>query len=44
MLHSLPPEIQTVLCAFAPLFSAPVWLNACTLSVGTILCIALLSG
>jgi hypothetical protein len=39
MLHSLPPEIQTVLCAFAPLFTAPVWLNACTLSVGAILCI-----
>jgi len=39
MLNSLPPEVQTVLCAFAPLFSAPVWLNACTLSVGAILCI-----
>jgi len=39
MLHSLPPEVQTVLCAFAPLFSTPVWLNACTLSVGAILCI-----
>ena len=35
----LPLEIQTVLFAFAPLFSMPVWQNACTLSVGAILSI-----
>ena len=39
MLNGLPPEIQSVLCAFAPLFTAPVWQNACILSIGAILCI-----
>lgn len=39
MLYGLPLEIQSILCAFVPLFTAPVWLNACTLSVGAILCI-----
>jgi len=39
MMLSLPLEIQVFLCAFAPLFSTPVWQSACTLSVGAILCI-----
>jgi hypothetical protein len=34
---NLPLEIQTILVAFSPLFSMPVWQNACTLSVGAIL-------
>lgn len=33
----LPTEILSVLFAFAPLFSTPVWQKACTLSVGAIL-------
>ncbi len=36
---NLPLEIQTVLFAFTPLFSMPVWKNACTLAVGAILSI-----
>ena len=36
---NLPLEIQTVLFAFTPLFSMPVWQNACTLAVGAILSI-----
>ena len=36
---NLPLEIQTILFAFTPLFSMPVWQNACTLAVGTILSI-----
>jgi hypothetical protein len=39
MINCLTPEILAVLGAFAPLFSAPVWRNAFTLSVGAILCI-----
>ncbi|MBW2355143.1 MAG: transposase [Deltaproteobacteria bacterium] len=35
----LPLEIQTVLFAFAPLFSTPVWQKACVLSIGAILSI-----
>jgi len=38
MFH-LPPDVQLVLSAFAPVFSAPVGQNAFILAVGTILCI-----
>jgi len=37
---NLPLEVQTILFAFTPLFSMPVWQNACMLSVGAILSIA----
>jgi hypothetical protein len=33
----LPLEIHTVLFAFTPLFSMPVWQHACKLTVGAIL-------
>lgn len=36
---NLPLEVQTVLFAFTPLFSMPVWKNACMLTVGAILSI-----
>jgi hypothetical protein len=36
---TVPLEIKTILFAFAPLFSTPVWQNACTLFVGGILSI-----
>lgn len=37
-MFTLSQEVQTVLIAFAPLFSNPVWLNVQILAVGTILC------
>jgi hypothetical protein len=36
---NVPLEVQTILFAFAPLFSTPVWQNACTLFIGAILSI-----
>jgi len=36
---NLPLEVQTILFAFTPLFSMPVWQNACVSAVGTILSI-----
>lgn len=36
---NLPLEVKTILFAFAPLFSTPVWQNACVLSIGAILSI-----
>ena len=38
-MFSLPPETQTVLSSFVPLFSIPVWRNASVLAIGAILCI-----
>lgn len=35
----IPPEIQVVLGAFSPLFTAPVCQNATVLAIGAILCI-----
>lgn len=37
---NVPLEVQTILLPFAPLFSTPVWQNACTLFIGAILSIS----
>jgi hypothetical protein len=38
-MFSVPQEVQAILIAFAPLFSAPVWQNAKVLIIGAILCV-----
>lgn len=38
-MHIFNQEIQKILCAFAELFSNPVWRKAQILAIGTILCI-----
>jgi hypothetical protein len=37
-MFNLAPEVQSILAAFAPLFSSPVWPHAQTLLIGAILC------
>lgn len=37
-MFTLAPEIQSILAAFAPLFTSPVWPHAQTLLIGAILC------